>query len=72
MSLISILFCHVPGKANVAADYLSRIYINPATKLQLKLETRIQLKDVAVEFRPKIPDNSLTALQCYLEEPDSD
>ena len=63
---------HVPGKANVAVDYLSRIYINPATKLQLKLETRIQLKDVAVEFRPKIPGNSLTALQCYLEEPDSD
>ena len=63
---------HVPGKANVAADYLSRIFVNPATKLQLKLKTRIQLEDVAVEFRPKISDNSLTALQCYLEEPDSD
>ena len=29
-----------------------RIYINPATKLHLKLENRIQVKDVAVEFKP--------------------
>ena len=49
-----------------------RVYINPATELQLKLDTRIQVNDIAVEFRPQNPDNSLTALQCSLEESDSD
>ena len=36
------------------------------------MDTRIQVEDVAVNFRPEIPDNSLTDLQCYLEESDSD
>ena len=28
---------HIPGKANLAADYLSRMHINPHTKLELKM-----------------------------------
>ena len=53
---------HISGKANAAADYLSRIHVNPSTKLKLKLSDRIPVKDIEIEVLAQTPDNSLTAL----------
>ena len=39
---------HIPGKANAAADYLSRINLNPATKMKLKLENQIPVKKINI------------------------
>ena len=60
---------HVPGRANTAADFfLSRIHINPSTKLRLKISTKMPIHGVEVEMKPSVPDNSLTALQCYEDD----
>ena len=37
---------HIPGKANAAADYLSRIHIQPHTKLELRFNSKIPVADV--------------------------
>ena len=36
-----IILGHIPGKANLAADYLSRIHINPKEKLELRINLRV-------------------------------
>ena len=59
---------HVPGRANTAADFLSQIHINPSTKLSLKISTKMPIHGVEVEMKPSVPDNSLTALQCYEDD----
>ena len=60
---------HICGKADVAADYLSRFYVNPSTKLKLKLGNRILVKDLEVEVLSQTPDNSLTALSTAVSVP---
>ena len=42
----SFVLGHIPGKANAAADYLSRILIQPHTKLELRIISRISVADV--------------------------
>ena len=53
---------HIPGKANLAADYLSRTHINPETKLQLKIQSKLPVCDVDVNLTLQAPDNSLTVI----------
>ena len=49
---------HIPGKANSAADYLSRMYLNPALKLQLRVSEKIvPVVTVEVTLDPKVSDN---------------
>ena len=59
----------ISGKSNAAADYLSRIYVNPSTKLKVKLSDRIPVKDLEVEVLAQTPDNSLTALSTAVSVP---
>ena len=53
---------HIPGRANLAADYLSRIHINPTEKLNLKIKEAIPLKSVELGMDPQLPDNSLCSV----------
>lgn len=53
---------HIPGKANLAADFLSRIHINPEEKLMLKITDRIPIHDVKIELSSQTPDNELCSL----------
>ena len=53
---------HISGKANAAADYLLRIYVNPDTKLKLKLNDRIPVHDIEVQVLTNTPDNALNIL----------
>ena len=50
---------HIPGKANLAADYLSRMHINPHTKLELKIASKILACEVDFNLALESPDNSL-------------
>ena len=54
---------HIPGKANAAADYLSRIYIQPHTKLGLKFNSKIPVADVQLNMGMQTPDNSVNLLR---------
>ena len=60
---------HISGKFNAAADYLSRIHVNPNTKLKLKLSDRIPIRDIEVEVLAQTPDNSLTTLTTAVHVP---
>ena len=63
----SFVLGHIPGVANLAADYLSRMHINPADKVKLKISEKIPIVAVEFELEPKTPDNSLTELDYVTE-----
>ena len=51
---------HIQGKANAAADYLSRIHVNPATKFKLKIDNKLPIKNIDIQI---LSDNSLNSIQ---------
>ena len=54
---------HIPGKANAAADYLSRINIQPHTKLELRFNSKIPVADVHLHMGMQVPDNSVNSFK---------
>ena len=63
----NFLLGHIPGKANAAADYLSRIHIQPHTKLELKFNSKIPVADVHLNMGMQVPDNSVNLLKADYE-----
>ena len=59
---ISLWVTYQSSKANAAADYLSRIHVNPATKMKLKITDRIPMKNISIDVTPGIQDNPLSTL----------
>ena len=53
---------HIPGEANPAADFLTRIHINPDTKLKLKLSSKLPTCEVDFILAIQSPDNSLNVV----------
>ena len=56
----NILLAHIPGKANSAADFLSRMQTDPSLTLSLKLTDRIPIKEIEIEKEAKAPDVALS------------
>ena len=56
----NILLAHIPGKANSAADFLSRMQTDPTLTLSLKLTDRIPIKEIEIETEAKSPDVALS------------
>ena len=54
---------HIPGKANAAADYLSRIHLQPHTKLELRFNSKLPVADVHLNMGMQVPDNTLNSLR---------
>ena len=54
---------HIPGKANAAADYLSRIHVHPPTKLELRFNSQIPVKNVELKMGMQVPDNSVNTIR---------
>ena len=54
---------HIPGKANAAADYLSRIHVHPHTKLELRFNSQIPVKNVQLKMGMQVPDNSVNTIR---------
>ena len=50
---------HIPGKANAAADFVSRVHINLATKMKMKLEGQIPLHKIQIDVLSNTPVNSV-------------
>ena len=53
---------HIPGEAKLAADYLARIHINPETKLELKVRSKLPSCEVDSNLALQSPDNSLNVV----------
>ena len=45
----NLVTAHIPGRANYAADFLSRMQTDPTQTLELKLNDKIPIKEIEVE-----------------------
>ena len=45
----NIVVTHIPGKANAAADFVSRLQSNPNETLELKLTDRIPIREIEID-----------------------
>ena len=50
----NILIAHIPGKANSAADFLSRMQTDPSLCLSIKLTDRVPIREIEVETEAKL------------------
>ena len=53
---------HFPGKANAAADFLFRLQSSPNKSLELKLTDRIPNREIEIDVRAQLPDNTINEL----------
>ena len=58
----NIIIAHIPGKANYAADFLSRMQTDPSASLSLKLMDKIPVREIQIDTTAKIPDASLNLI----------
>ena len=56
----NILLAHIPGKANSAADFLSRLQTDPNLTLQIKLTDHVPVREIEIETEAKAPNVSLS------------
>ena len=68
----NIALAHIPGKANHAADFLSRMQTDPNQTVELKLSERIPMRHVDVRLSAKTPDVEINNLDLLNSEPKSD
>ena len=54
------LIAHMPGEANSAADFLSRMQTDPSLCLSIKLTDRVPFCEIEVETEAKTPDVPLS------------
>ena len=59
----NITLAHVPGRANAAADFLSRMETEPGATLQLGLTDSLPVREIKVSMTAKTPDISINELQ---------
>ena len=59
----NFVLSHIPGKANAAADCLSRIHIQPHTKLELRFNSKVLVADVHLHLGMQVPDNSVNSFK---------
>ena len=55
-----ILLAHILGKANSAADFLSRMQTDPNLRLQIKLTDHVPVHEIEIDTEAKAPDVSLS------------
>ena len=61
----NIVLAHIPGRANAAADFLSRMQTDPTQTLELQLQESNPMKEIETGMKAKTPDASMLA-----KEPD--
>ena len=59
----NIIIAHILGKANYAADFLSRMQTDPSASLSLKLTNEIPVREIQIDTTAKVPDASLNLIQ---------
>ena len=63
----NIVIAHIPGKANYAADFLSRVQTEICASLTLKHMNQIPVKEIQVESEAKSPDVMITNINVFDE-----
>ena len=63
----NIVLAHIPGKANAAADFLSRMQTDPNESLELQLVDSIPMKQIEIDMKAKTPDASMLAIEAVQE-----
>ena len=63
VTAFNIIIAHIPGKANYAADFLSRMQTDPSASLSLKLIDKIPVQEIQIDTTAKVPDASLNLVQ---------
>ena len=58
----NIVFAHIPGRANYAADFLSRMENDKTAKMFFKLTDRIPVTEIEIDIEPQNPDAELNVL----------
>ena len=61
VTAFNIVVTHTPGKAKAAADFISRLQSNPNESIELKLSDRISVREIEIDVRAKLPDNTINA-----------
>ena len=59
----NIVLAHIPGRANAAADFLSRMQTDPTQSLELQLLDSIPLKHIEIDMKAKTPDASMLMIE---------
>ena len=57
-----ILLAHIPGKADPAADFFSRMQTDPNLTLQIKLTDHVPLREIGIQTEAKAPNVSFRLL----------
>ena len=68
----NILLAHIPGKANSAADFRSRMQTDPNLTLPTKLTDHVPIREIEIDTEAKAPDVSLSNISenaPFSEEP---
>ena len=55
----NIVPAHIPGRANAAAGFLSRMQIDPTRSLELQLLDSIPMKQIEIDMEAETPDASM-------------
>ena len=55
----NILLPLIPGKANSAADFLSRMQTDPNLTLQIKVTDHVPIREIEIETEAKAPNVSV-------------
>ena len=63
----NIVLAHIPGKANAAEDFLSRMQTDPNERLELHLVDSIPMKQIEIDMKAKTPDASMLAIDSVPE-----
>ena len=58
----NIVIAHIPGRANYAADFLSRMENHKTATMSLKLTDRIPVKEIEIDTVAQNPDVELNVL----------
>ena len=59
----NIVLAHIPGRANAAADFLSRMQTDPTQSLELQLHEPIPMKEIEIDMKAKTPEASIIAIE---------
>ena len=71
----NLVIAHIPGRANYAAHFLSRMQTDRTASLSLKLSDKIEIKEFQIDTAAKSPDaslNHITSIDKILEEERND
>ena len=59
----NIVQSHIPGRANTAADFLSRMHADPSESSELQLIDSIPIKQIDLDMKARTPDASMFSIE---------